>query len=69
MFKYGCSDKTFDKYLKLNVSDATRLEELPRSPKTPVFGLRISNYSYRIFFAKKTIFMARPAEITGTNRT
>lgn len=37
MFKYGCSDKTFDKYLKLNVSDATRLEELPRSPKTPVF--------------------------------
>lgn len=28
MFKYGCSDKTFDKYLKLNVSDGTRLEEL-----------------------------------------
>jgi hypothetical protein len=30
MFKYGCSDKTFDKYLKQNVSDATRYEELSK---------------------------------------
>ena len=30
MFKHGCSDKTFDKYLKQNVSDATRLVELSK---------------------------------------
>ncbi|MDI1316897.1 AAA family ATPase [Flavobacterium sp.] len=30
MFKYGCSDKTFDKYLKQNVSDATRYDELSK---------------------------------------
>ena len=30
MFKYGCSEKTFDKYLKLNVSDVTRYDELSK---------------------------------------
>lgn len=28
MFKYGCSDKTFEKYLKQNISDKTRYDEL-----------------------------------------
>lgn len=30
MFKYGCSDKTFFRYLKQNVSNATRLDELSK---------------------------------------